>query len=198
MVDHYHPKIIGITESWCSEDIQDAEIKLNDYSIYRGDRQSCKGGGVILYIHNSFHFLPCSGLNSLEINDSVWYTITLSNTDLLLVALVYLSPNSSFSNTDKLIQTLSNLQQLQRHTHLLLMGDFNFPNIDWCNHTTNTSDNSLSAQFYFATQDAYMIQHILKPTRHRKGQASSVVDLVFTLDPTMVADLEHLRTFLRL
>ena len=72
------------------------------------------------------------------------------------------------------------------------MGDFNFPNIDWCNHTTNTSDNSLSAQFYFATQDAYMIQHVLKPTRYRKGQASSVLDLVFTLDPNMVTDLEHL------
>ena len=72
------------------------------------------------------------------------------------------------------------------------MGDFNFPNIDWCNHTTNTSDNSLSAQFYFATQDAYMTQHVLKPTRYRKGQASSVLDLVFTLDPNMVTDLEHL------
>ena len=74
------------------------------------------------------------------------------------------------------------------------MGDFNFPNFDWCSHTINTSDNSLSAQFYFATQDAYMTQHVLEPTRHRKGQASSVLNnLVFTLDPNMVSiDLEHL------
>ena len=72
------------------------------------------------------------------------------------------------------------------------MGNFNFPNIDWCSHTINTSDNSLSAQFYFATQDGYMTQHVLKPTRHRNDQASSVLDLVFTLDPNMVTDLEHL------
>ena len=31
-----------------------------------------------------------------------------------------------------------------------------------------------------------------KPTRHRDGQESSVLDLVFTLDPNMVTDLEHL------
>ena len=38
----------------------------------------------------------------------------------------------------------------------------------------------------------YMTQHVLKPTRHRNDQASSVLDLVFTLDPNMVTDIEHL------
>ena len=118
LVDHYHQKSIGITESWCSEDIQDAEIKLNNHSIHRGDKQSGKGGGVILYMLNSLRSLPCSALNSLEINDSVWCTITLSNSDLLLLGLVYRSPNSCLSNTEKLIQTLHSLQRLQRHTHL--------------------------------------------------------------------------------
>ena len=37
-----------------------------------------------------------------------------------------------------------------------------------------------------------MTQHVFKPTRHRGGQESSVLDLVFTLDPNMVTDLEHL------
>ena len=37
-----------------------------------------------------------------------------------------------------------------------------------------------------------MTQHALEPTRHRKGLASSVLDLVFTLDPNMVNDQEHL------
>ena len=89
LVDHHHPKIIGITESWCNENIQDAEIKLNDYSVYRRDRQSGKGGGVILYIHNSLHSLPCVAFNSLEISDSTWCTIHLSNSDILLVGLIY-------------------------------------------------------------------------------------------------------------
>ena len=87
MVDHYHPKTIGIIESWCSKDniIQDGEIKLSNYSIYRGDRQSGKGDVFISHQQNGLHSLPCLALNNLEINDSVWFTITLSNSDLLLV-----------------------------------------------------------------------------------------------------------------
>ena len=39
-----------------------------------------------------------------------------------------------------------------------------------------------------------MTQHVATQAhmRHRKGQTSSVLDLVFTLDPNMVTDLEHL------
>ena len=37
-----------------------------------------------------------------------------------------------------------------------------------------------------------MTQHVLKPTRYRDGQESSVLDLVFTLDPNIVTDLENL------
>ena len=91
LVDHYHPKIIGITESWRKDVIHDAEIKLNNYSVYRTDRQSGKGGGVILYIHDSLRSLPYSALNSLEISDSTWCTINLNNSDTLLVGLIYRS-----------------------------------------------------------------------------------------------------------
>ena len=41
-------------------------------------------------------------------------------------------------------------------------------------------------------QDAYMSQHVLKSTRHRDGQKSSALDLVFTLDPNMASDVENL------
>ena len=37
-----------------------------------------------------------------------------------------------------------------------------------------------------------MIKYVLKPTRYRSDQASSVIDLVFTLDSNMVIDIEHL------
>ena len=37
-----------------------------------------------------------------------------------------------------------------------------------------------------------MTQHVLECTRHRNDQASSVLDLVFMLDPNMITDIEHL------
>jgi len=50
--------ILGITESWTHEFIEDAEISFNGYILYRKDRaesvnEDTRGGGVLLYVKNS-------------------------------------------------------------------------------------------------------------------------------------------------
>ena len=71
------------------------------------------------------------------------------------------------------------------------MGDFNLPNIDWVDNTVSGGDSTFASQFFDATQDALLIQHSLEPTRHRHGQTSSTLDLVFTSDPDMIQDLSQ-------
>ena len=44
---------IGITESWASIDITDAELGLTGYVMFRKDRIGRRGGGVILYVKES-------------------------------------------------------------------------------------------------------------------------------------------------
>ena len=48
-VELWKPKVIGITESWCDDKILDSEIQLKDYTLYREDKKSAQGGGVLLY-----------------------------------------------------------------------------------------------------------------------------------------------------
>ena len=43
-------QIIGITESWCTSDVGDAELHLQRYCLFRYDWQSGVGDGVLLYI----------------------------------------------------------------------------------------------------------------------------------------------------
>ena len=50
------------------------------------------------------------------------------------------------------------------NTHLLLMGDFNFPDIDWSNNSVIGSSNSLTSKFFDITQDLFLTQHIFQPT----------------------------------
>ncbi len=50
MVEDIDPDIIGITESWATTDVSDAELGLTGYVIFRKDRIGRRGGGVILYI----------------------------------------------------------------------------------------------------------------------------------------------------
>ena len=44
--------IFGITESWAHKDIEDAELHMNGFTMFRKDRNNAdkmRGGGVILY-----------------------------------------------------------------------------------------------------------------------------------------------------
>ena len=52
------------------------------------------------------------------------------------------------------------------YSHVLLMGDFNYPDIDWFNWTTK-SDKPESQEFKFieCIRDSFLYQHITKPTR---------------------------------
>ena len=46
------PDIIGITESWTFEDLQNSELNIDGYILLRKDRivgDKVRGGGVILY-----------------------------------------------------------------------------------------------------------------------------------------------------
>ena len=53
----YDPDVIGIRESWTTEDHLQSELQLEEYTCYRRDRMMCdrsKGGGVLLYMKNTF------------------------------------------------------------------------------------------------------------------------------------------------
>ena len=53
MVEDIDPHIIGITESWATPDISDAELGMTGYVMFRKDRLGRRGGGVMLYIKES-------------------------------------------------------------------------------------------------------------------------------------------------
>ena len=79
------------------------------------------------------------------------------------------------------------VSKLKNYTHLLIMGDFNYPDIDW----ENWSSNDITSQKFIQTvQDAYLFQHITKPTRHREGQSSNCLDLIFTNEEEMIQHIE--------
>ena len=135
--------------------------------------------------------MNCQPLSDLGIQESVWCLVTLSGTATLLVGLVYRSLNSTAENNEKILHVIHNLYRLQKFSHLLLIGDFNLPDINW-NDYSCPSDLSLSTRFLDTVQDAFLIQHVDTPTRHCMGQCSSILDLIFTNDPAIVCNIVHL------
>ena len=154
-VHQIQPKIIAITESWCNNLISDTEIQLDGYNMYRHDRNTTSGGGVLLHINQSLLSTPCTALNEQGYQEATWCTITLNNNDKLLVGVIYRSPYSSPENTDKLIRTLQNLHRYVKFTDVLLMGDFNFPHINWDALCVCDGASSMTQLFLDAVQDAF-------------------------------------------
>ena len=65
-----HIDILGISETWLDETIADDEICPPHYSIIRRD-QNRRGGGVAILLSDRVHYLPCSDINTGNI-ESVW------------------------------------------------------------------------------------------------------------------------------
>jgi hypothetical protein len=78
----------------------------------------------------------------------------------------------------------------EKFSHLLMMGDFNLPNIDW--ESWNNKSDNIERQDYKSIQciqDNFLYQHVNKPTRWRGTDTPHVLDLVFTNEENMIATI---------
>ena len=118
------------------------------------------------YVHLSLNAVICESLTKLDIKVSVWCIVTLRDKTKMLIGVVYRSPSSNSESNAKLITTISNIEDYYDCADLLLMGDFNTPNVDWKDFTCSDSRSSFAHNFINATLDSYLTQHIYKPTQH--------------------------------
>ena len=107
----------------------------------------------------------------------------------LLIGLVYRSPGSTEAANDELC-TIVKQFGVSGNCDKLLLGDFNFPEIDWETESCHKGLNHPASKFLEATRDAFLIQHQHQPTRHRFGQQSNVLDLVFTSEEDTIPFVE--------
>ena len=148
-----------------------------------------EGRGVVLYTKS---FLNAEQVEfDTVFNESVWCHLKLQNRDSLLVGCVYRSLTASVENFQHL-KTLFNKCKDKGYSHKLVMGDFNFKEINWWEMNTTVSELHIASQFLECVRDSYLFQHVTTPTRYREGNVSSVLDLIFTNEEEMVTDLEFL------
>ena len=97
----------------------------------------------------------------------------------IVLASVHRSPNSSPDNSNNISKTL---EILLRHfsLNLLVVGDFNYPKIDWEHYSTTSSPNNLNCKFLECTRDCFFEQFTSEPTRGKGSSQPTLIDLVLT------------------
>jgi len=96
---------------------------------------------VSLYVRESLH--PVEYSSAVDFKDNVWCQI-----GDLFVGVCYRSDNVSIvgdQNNNKLVELLN----VMRGKHTLIMGDFNYPEIDWSSRTVGASASSDCKSFFF-------------------------------------------------
>ena len=81
------------------------------------------------------------------------------------------------------------LSEVNEFSHLLVCGDFYYPDINW---KTNSCSNHCSQLFLDAVQDKYLFQHVETPTRFAQNSALNVLDLVLINEEEMIDSINVL------
>jgi len=89
--------ILGITESWGNENIDDAEIHFNGYSLFRKDDKQSRGGGVVLYIIDRLIVVQVKDVNDDSDSEceSLWVKFQDSQNRDIYLGIYYRSLSAS-------------------------------------------------------------------------------------------------------
>jgi hypothetical protein len=187
--------IIALTEVYPKnfdiDGLDQCELNIDGYEQYVGQTSQNARRGTIIYISKDLDSQRCDVLSDDIYRESVWVTVKLGMSETLLVGCVYRSPgNSSDENNLGLIGLLHRACET-KHTHLVIMGDFNLRNIDWQSWTSSDADSHFSHSFIEGLRYNYLHQHVLEPTRFRANQSPSLADLILTCDENLINDVMH-------
>ncbi|KAK4806138.1 hypothetical protein QYF61_001061 [Mycteria americana] len=168
--------IIGISETRWNES-HDWSSRMEGYRLFRRDSQGRRGGGVALYVRERF---DCTALTvSDDVVESLWVSIRgMENKGDVVVGAYNRSPSQDVS-TSELFYRQSG--EIPGSVALVLMGDFNFPDINWECHTAVTSR---SWKFLEFVGDNFLSQVLGEPTRK-----DALLDLLFVNGEGLVGDV---------
>ena len=190
----YDPDVLCITETFGSATVSNNAFHLPGYNTFRQDRELCGGGGIILYVREA---LACQVVSSIAHNSGNWEAMTCTilsqNSIPTRIICIYRKPgNMTPSSLNDFLQYFKVHSAFNDDYHTLVVGDFNFPKINWNLNLCDESVDSPAQSFLSVMLDNHLSQLVSFPTRFRQGQNPSLLDLVLVHDELIVQSLESL------
>ena len=116
------------------------------------------GRGSALYIRESLQSSEAMLDNPCE--STVSCTIPLNRgKNRLIVVVIYRSPNSNEGQNMNLMELMEIIGDMT-NSHKLIMGDFNFPEIDWDQQISKAPVGHFSGRFLESWEIVFFFQHI--------------------------------------
>lgn len=188
-MDKNTPDIIAITEvKLKNRRIQQSpsEFSINGYNIYSSGLTEDGKRGIIIYCRTNLK------VNEIVITDDfsecLAIEIKLDRKESIYLYSMYRSPNSGEQNNRNLNDLIKNIVG-ENQGNILIVGDFNYPEIDWQSNLSSSNPNGDAQMFAYAVRDAFLYQEVDRPTRQRGENRPTLLDLILTNDTNLIEDI---------
>ena len=181
-----NPDVVAITETFLDESISSTEFTPEGFQCFRKDRNinfyrpgtyvDSNRGGVLLLVRSDLN--PILSESSKVEAELLWVNITLHSRAEWLLGVCY---RPEVDEEYMLHKIKSSIDEIDNQ-NVILLGDFNFRNINWRN---NTCARELEQSFINCIEDNLLTQIVDEPTRGR-----NILDLAFVGDLSAVDDYE--------
>ena len=196
IIDREKPMVVAVCEvkpKNSGDGRQLLDYSIPGYSLHPVNLEDDTGRGIAVFTHESIDKSAIQIKPELEFEEACLLEIRLRGGDLMCFGCLYRSPTPSKTSSDN-NDSLNNLLRCIReknYSHICLVGDFNFRDINWETHSTTHGESSKEAKFIEAVRDCFLHQHITQPTRRRGNDQPSVLDLILTDEAMQVSNIGH-------
>lgn len=172
------PDIVGITETWLYNEIEDSEISVEGYTVFRKDREKgdkSRGGGVMILAKNELNMSIREEIAVKNFPESIWCEIKRERVKTL-IGVCYRPPSSLKINDDALFELVGKACR----ENVLIMGDFNWAELDWARPESLADTHP----FVKCINDNFLFQVVTEGTR-----VKNIIDLVLVTEETMIENI---------
>ena len=173
--------IFTVSETWLNSTVQDLEIGIPGYVIYRLDRQNSRGGGVCAFVSRNFktEYLSDISLTAPSGFQQLWLKIQVKSMKSFILCTAYRPPNTPLSCFDSdLIESFVYASSF--NVPIYLLGDLN------CR--LESSDNPEAKALLNFCRSYNLSQLITRPTRVTET-TSSILDVILASDTKQVLNV---------
>lgn len=182
-----------LTETWLNKEIEDSVVNIEEYTLFRKDRQNRIGGGVAILVRKEVNGhltypITLDNVYNFPTIDSLWLEIKIADIKIR-IACIYRPDYISRDENTKLIEIVN--AALSTNSPTYIFGDFNYPEIDWKNLILNRDKKTPSltaSDFLDSYKENNAVQCVKFVTRIRKEQ-ESLLDLILVNDKKLIFNL---------
>ena len=181
-------QFISLVETHLTDEIHDAEIEIQNYTPFRADRRDRSHGGALIYLRQDL-VASCEILNrySNSVCELICVHVKQINT---IIATIYRPPNSNLQKFEGVITSLINSinQYNNTDTEIFILGDFNFPTVNWeeLSVANTTNDEKRQINLLLDMMEEHNLTQLIRtPTR-----GNNILDLLIIRSPEIIHSYE--------